>query len=153
VLRLGSAILASVLLGVPRALDARAFGARRSVYVQVAPASPELAAFAAELTRALGGARFSPAALTVRAPLIVEVHGLWLSVGGDGPVCEAVRLTAREGRSTRRLILRYPPGARSAASRALLRSLEGPTEAVDGEAAGRGRWGAGTAATTRTAVN
>ena len=42
VLRLGSVVLAAVLLGVPRALDARAFGVQRSVYLDVAPLAPEL---------------------------------------------------------------------------------------------------------------
>lgn len=122
-LRLGSAILASALLGVPRALEARAFGAQRSVYVQVAPESPELTAFAAALFRALGES--SPTASRWGdAAMVVEVHGLWPSVGGSGPACEAVSLTARDGRATRRLILRYSPAARPAAARALLRTLD-----------------------------
>ena len=48
-LRLGSILLTALLTGVPRALDARAFGAQRSVYVEVAPNDPELASFAEEL--------------------------------------------------------------------------------------------------------
>ena len=123
-LRLGSAILASVLLGVPRALDTRAFGAPRSVYIQVAPDSPELTAFAAALTRALGDAGFSTATRPTGATLVVDVHSLWRSVGTNGPATEAVRFTARDRRGTRLLVLQYAPEARRAAAHALLRSLE-----------------------------
>ena len=126
VLRLGSAILASVLLGVPRALDARAFGAQRSVYIQVARDSPELTAFAAELSRALGGAGFPTVTHPHGETLVVEVHALWQAEGGSGPVGEAVSFTARDRRGTRRLVLHYAPEARSAAARALLRCLEDP---------------------------
>jgi hypothetical protein len=124
VLRLGSAILASVLLGVPRALDARAFGAPRSVYIQVAPDSPELSAFAEELTRALADAGVSLAPDPTGATLVVDVHGLWRSESATGSVTEAIRFTARSRSGTRRLVLRYAPESRSAAARALLRSLE-----------------------------
>jgi hypothetical protein len=122
VLRLGSAILASVLLGVPRALDSSAFGAPRSVYIQVAPDSPELTAFAAELTRALGEAGFSTATRPTSATLVVDVHALWRS--GAGRASEAVSFTARDRRGTRLLVLHYAPEARAAAARALLRTLE-----------------------------
>jgi hypothetical protein len=124
VLRLGSAILASVLLGVPRALDARAFGAARSFYVQVAPGSPELAAFAGELTRALVDAGLEAATRPAGATVVVDVHGLWRSSGGKGPAGEAVSFTARDRRGTRLLVLHYAPEARAAAARALLRSLD-----------------------------
>jgi hypothetical protein len=126
VLRLGSAILASVLLGVPRALDTRAFGATRSVYIQVAPDSPELAAFAGELTRALAEAGVTLATGPAGATLVVDVHGLWRSVGRTGRVTEAVRFTARDHGSARRLVLHYAPEDRGAAARALLRALEPP---------------------------
>jgi len=124
VLRLGSAILASVLLGVPRALDARAFGAQRSVYVEVAPSSPELQAFAAELSCALADAGFSVAARPDGATLVVEVHGLWRSRDTDGPASEAISFSVRDRRGTRPLVLHYAPEERPAAARALLRSLE-----------------------------
>ena len=124
VLRLGSAILASVLLGVPRALDTRAFGAPRSVYIQVAPDSPELTAFAAELTHALAEAGFSPATRPTGATLVVDVHSLWRSGGENGAAMEAVSFTAHDRRGTRLLVLHYAPDARPAAARALLRSLE-----------------------------
>ena len=123
-LRLGSAILASVLLGVPRALDARAFGAPRSVYIEVTPDSPELTAFAAELSRALGDAGFSTAPRPGGETLVVEVHALWRAEDGSGSTREVVTFTARSGRGTRRLVLHYAPEARSAAARALLRCLE-----------------------------
>lgn len=127
VLRLGSAILASVLLGVPRALDARAFGSPRSVYVEVAPDSPELSAFADELSRALAGAGVSLATGPAGATLVVDVHGLWRSESADWSVTEAIRFTARDRNGARRLVLHYAPELRSAAARALLRSLDPPT--------------------------
>ncbi len=122
-LRLGSAILASVLLGVPRALDTRAFGSPRSVYIQVAPDSPELSAFGEELSRALAEAGVSLATGPAGATLVVDVHGLWRSQA-HGRVTEAIRFTARDGSGTRRLVLHYAPESRSAAARMLLRSLE-----------------------------
>jgi len=125
VLRLGSAILASVLLGVPRALNTRAFGSPRSVYVQVAPDSPELAAFAYEITWALSDAGVSLATRPAGATLVVDVHGLWRSRSANGSAIEAIRFTARDPRGTRRLVLQYAPESRAAAARALLRSLEG----------------------------
>jgi hypothetical protein len=127
VLRLGSAILASVLLGVPRALDARTFGAQRSVYVEVAPSSPELQAFAAELSRALADAGFSMAARPGGATLVVEVHGLWRSEGNGAPPSEAISCSVRDRRRTRPLVLHYAPGEQPAAARALLRALEDRT--------------------------
>ena len=123
-LRLGSALLASVLLGVPRALDTRAFGSPRSVYIQVAPDSPELSAFAEELSRALADARVSLATGPGVGTLVVEVHGLWRSESANGSVTEAIRFTARDRSGTRRLVLHYAPESRSAAARMLLRSLE-----------------------------
>ncbi len=123
-LRLGSAILASVLLGVPRALDTRAFGSPRSVYIQVAPDSPELAAFGEELSRALADAGVSLAARPSGATLVVDVHGLWRSESASGGLTEAIRFTARDRYGTRRLVLHYAPESRSAAARALLRALE-----------------------------
>ena len=60
--RLGSVLLAAVLLGVPRALEARSFGAPRSVYVDVALPAPGLAGFA-EDSDAAGD------------PLLIDSHG------------------------------------------------------------------------------
>jgi hypothetical protein len=135
--RLGSAILASVLLGVPRALDARIFGARRPAYVQLAPESRKLAALAAELLRALREACLSKPAATIldRSPLIVDVHGLWRCSARVGPTTEMISATASDGRGVRRLIAWYPAVARAAAARALLRSLENGAVAV-GQTAG-----------------
>jgi hypothetical protein len=94
------------------------------VYIQVAPDSPELAAFAAEITRALGDAGLSTATRPAGATLVVDVHSLWRSVGGSGPAMEAVSFTARDRRGTRLLVLQFAPAARPVAARALLRSLE-----------------------------
>jgi hypothetical protein len=124
VLRLGSAILASVLLGVPRALDGRAFGVTRSVYIDVAPGSPELAAFATELFRALGEAELTAATRPAGETLVVEIHALWRAESESGPVSEVVCFTALDPGGARPFVLQYAPEARSAAARALLRSLE-----------------------------
>lgn len=123
-LRLGSAVLASVLMGVPRALDTRAFGAPRSVYIQVAPDSPELTAFAAELTRALVDVGLPVATRPAGATLVVDVHGLWRSVSRRGRVTETIRFTAHDLRGPRPLVLQYAPEDRGAAARALLRCVE-----------------------------
>lgn len=123
-LRLGPAILASVLLGVPRALDARAFGAHRSVYIEVAPSSPELTAFAAGLSRAFADTGFAMAARPGGATLVVEVHALWRAEGTGGLASEAISLSVRDRQGTRPFILHYAREERSAAARALLRSLE-----------------------------
>jgi len=127
VLRLGSAVLASVLLGVPRALDARTFGVQRTVYVEVAPSSPELTAFADELSRGLAEAGVPLAARPGDATLVVEVHALWQSDGSGRKASEAVSFTVRDRRGSRPLVLHYAPEARPAAARALLRSLQDPT--------------------------
>jgi hypothetical protein len=127
VLRFGSAILASVLLGVPRALDARSFGAQRSAYIEMAPSSPELEAFAGELSRALAAAGFSMAARPGGPTLVVEVHALWRSRSAGGPASETISFTVRDRQGWRPLILHYAPEERPAAARALLRSLEDRT--------------------------
>jgi hypothetical protein len=124
VLRLGSAILASVLLGVPRALDSRTFGARRPVYIEVVPQSPGLTAFADELSRALADMGFSMAARPCGATLVVEVHALWRSSGADGLESETISFSVRDRHGRRPLVLHYAPEQRPAAARALLRSLE-----------------------------
>jgi hypothetical protein len=131
-LRFGSVVLAAVLLGVPRALDARAFGAPgpRSVYVDVAPADPRLADFAAELKRAIDGASYVLVARPFDATLIVEVHGLWRWSAASGPT-EAVSLTVRDAGTTRPVVLHYAPDRRSDAARALLAAL--PDRFRDGD--------------------
>jgi len=130
VLRLGSAVLTAVLLGVPRALDTRAFGADRSVYFQVADPSPGLAGFADALSRALeragGRAVKSPAGATT----VVEVHGLWrLGARGPGP-SRAISLTVQDARGRRPLVLHYAAGREAEAARALLDVLDGPEKAL-----------------------
>jgi len=125
-LRLGSVLLTAVLLGVPRALDARVFGSPRSVYVEVAPQDPELASFAEELERALAAAAYTLAPFPLRATLVVEVHGFARS-GHDGEKARrAVLLSVGEGRKRRPLILDHGPGQRARAVRALLEALPAP---------------------------
>lgn len=118
--RLGSVVLAAVLLGVPRVLDTRAFGAPRSVYLDVAPQAPELTDFAAELERAIGDTAYSLATSPSRATMVIEVRNVAKAETADGRPMEAVTLEVREGTSTRPLILHYsPPGRARAASRLL----------------------------------
>jgi hypothetical protein len=130
VLRLGSAILTAVLLGVPRALDARAFGAARSVYVEVEEPSPELAGFAAALSRALAEAGCRVAPRPTGATVVVEIHALWKGVDsrpdGRDDYSEAIGFTVRDARGRRPLVLHYPAGRQAEAARALLRALDEP---------------------------
>jgi hypothetical protein len=124
VLRLGSVILTAVLLGVPRALDARAFGSTHAVYVEVADPSPELADFAEELSRALEGAGCSVAARRTGATLVVEVHARWTHAApGTHPV-EAIGCTVSDAHGRRPLVLDYPLGCEAQGARALLRALD-----------------------------
>ena len=117
---LGSVVLAAVLLGVPRGLDTRAFGAQRSVYVDVAPQSPELTAFVAELERAIGDAACSLASQPTATTTVIEVHNVARAETSPGRPMEAVTLVVREGAAFRPLVLHYtPPGRARAASRLL----------------------------------
>jgi hypothetical protein len=123
--RLVSVLLAAVLLGVPRALEARAFGAPRSVYVEFALPAPGLAGFADELLRALEAAGCRLAARPEGATTVVEVHALWAEAG-PGTGAEAISFTVRDGRGRRPLVLHYPADRRADAARALLAALDAP---------------------------
>jgi hypothetical protein len=128
VLRLGSVVLTAVLLGVPRALDARAFGSARSVYVEVADPWPELTGFADELSRALERAGCRVATGPTGATTVVEVHALWRCADlGPGP-SEAISFTVRDARGRRPLVLDYAAGREADAARALLAALDGPPQ-------------------------
>jgi len=122
VLRLGSLLLTGVLLGVPRALEGRAFGARRPVYVEVSPWAPELLGLAQEIERALAAASFTLAARRSEAVTVVEVTGVAHSTDRGRPV-EAFTLDVREGGRARRVILQGPRGRRADAARLLLERL------------------------------
>ena len=124
-LRLGSVVIAAVLLGVPRALDARAFGAQRSVYVDLAPLAPALVDFAAELERAIGETAYSLAARPSEATVVVEVLNVARSTGSDGGEMEAATFAIRDGQRIRPLVLHYAPGRQARAARLLLDSLPG----------------------------
>jgi DNA integrity scanning protein DisA with diadenylate cyclase activity len=123
VLRLGSLILATVLLGVPRALDARAFGAQRSVYLEVAPQAPELTDFMAELERAISAAALSLATRPTGATMVIEVQSLATARTSDGGRMEAVSLVVRDGASALPLILHYSPPHRARAATRLVEKL------------------------------
>jgi hypothetical protein len=125
VLRLGPVVLAAVLLGVPRAIDTRAFGAQRSVYVDLAPLAPELLDFATELERVIGETTYSLAARRSEATLVVEVLNVARSTDPDGAEMEAATFAVRDGQRVRPVVLHYPPGRRAAAARLLLERLPG----------------------------
>jgi hypothetical protein len=123
VLRLGSVVLAAVLLGVPRALDARAFGVQRSVYVDVAPQAPDVLDLASELKRAIAEGAYALAPRRSEATLVVELLNVSRSTGGDGRPMEAASFSLREGSRTRAVVLHYAPGQRGEAARRLIESL------------------------------
>jgi hypothetical protein len=123
VLRFGSVVLTALLLGVPRALDARAFGAARSVYVEVADPSPGLAGFADALSLALERAGCRVATSVSGATTVVEVHALWRCDNSRSDPSAAVSFTVRDGRGRRPLVLDYAPGREADAARALLQAL------------------------------
>ena len=121
--RLGSLVLASVLLGVPRALDTRAFGARRPFYVEVAPRSPALLAFGEALDRALGASAWSLARSRSAATTVIEVLHAVSTTDAWGRAVEAITLAVIEGRAVRRLVLDAVAGRRDAAARELVSLL------------------------------
>ncbi len=121
-------VLTAVLLGVPRALDTRAFGAARSVYVEVADPSAGLAGFAEELSRALARAGCRVASTLTGATTVVEVHAHWRRAGPGVDPSEAIAFTVRDARGRRPLVLHYPAGREAEAARALLAALDGPEE-------------------------
>jgi hypothetical protein len=127
VLRLGSMVLTAVLLGVPRALDARAFGAARSVYVEVADPWPGLTGFADELSRALERAGCRVATAPTGATTVVEVHALWKCADSGPDPSEAISFTVCDARGRRRLVLHYAAGREAEAARALLAALDRPS--------------------------
>jgi hypothetical protein len=128
VLRFGSLVLASVLLGVPRAFESRTFGAQESVYVEVSPLAPELLDFARELERALLRQSFALSARRCDATTVIDILSVARSSGPGRPQAEAIALTSRDGRRQRRLVLHYRPGDVEAATRELLACL-GPAAA------------------------
>jgi hypothetical protein len=121
--RLGSLVLASVLLGVPRALQGRAFGARRPVYVEVSPRSPGLLAFGEALERALVSVGWALAPCRTAAVTVVEVLHVASVRDALGRAVEAVTLAVTEGRRVRRILLHAGPDCRDAAARELLARL------------------------------
>jgi hypothetical protein len=121
--RLGSLVLTSVLLGVPRALQGRAFGARRPVYVEVSPRSPGLLAFGEALERALGGVGWALAPCRTAAVTVVEVLHVASVRDAFGRAAEAITLAVTEGRHVRRILLHATPDRRDAAARELLARL------------------------------
>ena len=118
---LGSLVLASVLLGVPRALDARTFGARRPVYVVVSPGSPGLLAFGEALSRALAERpAWSVSPSRAGAATVVDVIAAASGRDARGRAVEAITLSVSEGARTRRIVLHAAAGQSQAAARELL---------------------------------
>jgi hypothetical protein len=124
VLRLAFLILAAVLLGLPRALRGGASVARaHSVYVEVAPGDPSLAAFGAALEAELEREHFAPAESPTPDTLIVEIHGVATLRARDGKSRQAITITLREQDRSQRLVLDYGRGNVRAAARTLIASL------------------------------
>jgi hypothetical protein len=123
VLHIGSVVLAAVLLGVPRALDARAFGVQGSVYVEVAPLGPELTDLTRELKRAIAGSAYPLASRRSEAATVVELLRVGSARGADGAPMEAASFVIRDASGPRPLVLHYTPGQRPGAARALLEEL------------------------------
>lgn len=121
-LRLGSVVLTAALLGVPRALEARAFGAPHAIYVQVAP-DPGLEPFAEALERALVGAAWSLAGRVSEATTVVEIGAPARVASPGGRPLELVRVAVRDARGSRSLLLRYAAGDGALAARALVARL------------------------------
>jgi hypothetical protein len=117
-------VLTAVLLGVPRALDARAFGAARSVYVEVADPSPGLAGFAEELSRALERSGCRVATSPTGATTVVEVHASWRRADSRSDPFAAISMTVRDGSGRRPLVLDCAAGREADAARALLAALD-----------------------------
>ncbi len=120
---LGPLVLTSVLLGVPRALDSRAFGAQRSVYVELSPQAPELADFAVALEHVLGEAAWSLAPRAGEATLVVDVLSLATGSDARGRPIEAISLAVRDRRGLRRVVLQGAASERAATARQLLARL------------------------------
>jgi hypothetical protein len=121
--QLGSVILAAVLLGIPRALEARAFGAERAVYLDVVTQGPELRALAEELGRAIEGTAYALAARPLGATLVVELLGVTQRSGQTGQRSETLMLAVRDGRRTRPMLVEYAPWRRAKAAHLVLESL------------------------------
>ncbi len=131
VLGLGSVVLAAVLLGVPRALNAGAFGASPSVYLAVASRDPVLRDFVAQLKRAIGASALTLVARPGEATMVIELLGVSRSEAEGGRSMEAARFVLYEGPATRPVILHYAPGQGAGAARRLLERLSalGPCRA------------------------
>jgi hypothetical protein len=121
--RLGSLVLASVLLGVPRALEARTFGARRSFYVEVSREAPGLGPLADALSQALAESACSLAARRSQATTVIDVVSVLTTTDARGRPVEAFTLSVREGGRVRRLVLHGRPDDRVAAARELVARL------------------------------
>jgi len=131
-LRLGSMLLTAVLMGVPRALDGRAFGTASAtiIHVKVAPHDPDLAALADELERALAAASYELTPVASRATLVVEVHRLAREARPPDGERRALLVTLGEGRARRPIVVEDDPDQRRHAARALLDALPRPPQAL-----------------------
>lgn len=119
-------VLASVLLGVPRALDARAFGAQESVYVEVSPLAPELRDFASELERALVRASVTLSSRRSKATIVVDVLSVARAADAAGRPVRAVGFVVGDARRRWPLVLHYAADGAEEAVRELLWAL-GPS--------------------------
>jgi hypothetical protein len=120
---LGSLVLASLLLGVPRALEGRAFGAGRTVCVEVSPDAPDLLAFRDALERALCDAAWTLVPRRAAGTTVIEVHGVRSTRDAHGRRQEAVALTVSGRGRTRRVMASGEAGRRDEIARVLLAGL------------------------------
>jgi hypothetical protein len=122
--RLGSLLLSGVLLGVPRALQSRTFGApQRTVYVEVSRPAPALGAFAEAFTEALADATWGLARTRSAATTVVELVSVVSTTDRHGRAVEAFTLSVREGGRSRRIVLHGRPDDRLASARQLIATL------------------------------
>ncbi len=121
--RLGSLLLASVLLGVPRALEARTFGAHRSFYVEVSREAPGLGPVADALSEALAQSACALARRRSQATTVIDVVSVLTTTDRQGRPVEAVTLAVREGHRVRRVVLHGHPDDRAASARELVARL------------------------------
>jgi hypothetical protein len=123
-LQIGSALLTAVLLGVPRALETRTFGAAsRPVFVEVSRLDARLADFTAALEREIVAACHRLVGNVRAAPAVVEIHNVWAARKARAPQTEAACVTVRRGYDATPMVVQYVSGCRQAAARTLIQAL------------------------------
>lgn len=114
-LRLGTIVLSSVLMGLPRALGERVPRGGRSGYVEVAAPDLDPRQLAELLDALLSGEALAVPRQPAHATLVVEVIG-FARIGSD-PAHGALLATLGEGAQGRPLVVERPARRRSPAAR------------------------------------